>query len=50
MINSFQSTPSLPGQVVPFTPPLPAAANLYAQQPMQVLRMESAATPARAAD
>ena len=49
MINSSQSAPNLLSQVVPFTTPLPASVNLYAQQPMQLLRIETAATPTRAA-
>lgn len=49
MINSPQSTPNLLSQVVPFAPPLSDAANPYVQQPMQLLRIEAAATPTRAA-
>ena len=49
MINSSQSTPNLLSQVVPFAPPLSDAANPYVQQPMQLLRIEAAATPTRAA-
>lgn len=52
MINPSQSTPNLLSQG-PRLPclslPLPASANLYAQQPMQLLRIEAAATPTRAA-
>ena len=49
MINSSQSTPTLLSQVVPFATPLSDSANPYAQQPMQLLRIEAAATPTRAA-
>ena len=49
MINPSQSTPNLLSQVAPFATPPPDSSNPCAQQPMQLLRIETAATPTRAA-